>query len=216
MYVQVRLYAKHDLDILAYAALPFVKLDDLMHTCVCAYVRNTPLTLPFQVDLSNGIDIKDQRVCVTFNEKEDADVIDWLNNTRYGYQNAIIKMITRSYFPSSVINDIYIIHDGTPVKPALQVKPVKKESNDTISNTHVAKKTTDRDMQHTSSEPTIVNPVEHSHTNNTPTQNTNQAEIDPVPIVSTDVKSVQDNLTETLNEDDTFDMFESIGDSLMV
>lgn len=224
MYVQVRLYAKHDLDLLAYAALPFVKLDDLMHTCVCAYVRNKPLTLPFQVDLSNGINIQDQRICVTFNEEEDADVIAWLKNTRYGYQNAIIKMVTRSYFPQSIIEDAYIIHDGVPntppVNPPKQVRPSKKASP------NKAAKNISQNVTVMYPEPVAANNLnsiipEQPINNIKDEQLNHEVNHDPPPenLIRKDegeMPSYNHSVEDSGENDDTFDMFESIGDSLMV
>lgn len=125
MYVQIRLYVSHDLDLLAYSTLPYIKLDDLIHSCVCSYVRGQPLVLPLPSSVDMNFDIVDQRICVTFDEEQDADVISWLKDARYGQLNSLLKMITRSYFPQELIGNIFTVAGGQ-IQEAVQTRQPKK------------------------------------------------------------------------------------------
>ena len=74
MYIQVRLYVNQDFDLLTYNELSYIKLDDVIYSSVCAYVRGLKFQLP-QISEVNVDKITNQRICVTFNEKKDADVV---------------------------------------------------------------------------------------------------------------------------------------------
>lgn len=108
MYIQVRVYVKHDYDLIAMGHLPYLKLDDLIHMCVCAYVRKTDLVLPLPSEFSNTFYKDDIRICVTFDDEKDADVISWLKNVKYGLLNSVLKMITRSYIPKDIIEKTFL------------------------------------------------------------------------------------------------------------
>ena len=111
MYIQVRLYVNQDFDLLTYNELSYIKLDDVIYSSVCAYVRGLKFQLP-QISEVNVDKITNQRICVTFNEKKDADVVNWLNHVRNGQLNSVIKMITRLYMPHNTIDNIYILRDN--------------------------------------------------------------------------------------------------------
>lgn len=120
MFIQVRLYAVHDYDLLVYMTLPYMKLDDIIHACVCAYVRKQSFSIPAPIGIDCNVQRKDKRICVTFDDDLDADVIAWLKQVKFGYLNSVIKLITRSYLSSDLLRDIFL-ENGEATEPVSQV-----------------------------------------------------------------------------------------------
>lgn len=131
MYVQIRLYASHDYDLLVYTSIPYMKLDDIIYACVCAHVRKQAFSIPIPSGLNFNIEKKDKRLCVTFDDKKDADVVSWLKKIKYGYMNSAIKIITRSYLSADLLDDIFLYDSNSTRPEILNVKPIipQKERN---------------------------------------------------------------------------------------
>ena len=107
MYVQLRLYTAHDYDLIALDSLPYIKLDDVIHACVCAFVRHEEFILPVTMPLPQNRELRDRRICVTFDDEKDADVVAWLKSVIGGFRSSALKNITRSFVTKDYLSTLY-------------------------------------------------------------------------------------------------------------
>lgn len=226
MYIQVRIYDDHDYDILVYDSVPFYKLDDLIHACLCAYVRGQPFQLPLISDKSKVEVKKSKRICITFDEQKDADVIQWLRSIKNGRQNLLIKLITRLYIPKENIQRVFFddtdtATDGAITVPALaaaQQKTTKKTANKTASDDYNMPVS----LPINNAETNDINEDTSLHSSDIKAQAASTPESEPIydePAFpnSDDLSEENDqNNKSSNNEESAFDLFEGLGDGLMI
>lgn len=135
MYLRVRLYKRHDYDLLWYGAQSYIDLSQVIYMCLCAYVRQIPFSPPELVGAPIAVEPgTEKRHHVTLDDQQDADVIMWLNTFDPQSRNAVIKMVTRSYLPKTVFSAIiYHIANShialeAPEKAPKQPRPKKAKA----------------------------------------------------------------------------------------
>jgi len=138
VYVQVRLYINQDYELLALLKNPYYKLDDLIHGAVCAHVRGEEYEIPYSKLKPGAVSKESVRICVTFDENEDADVIEWLNNIKYGLRTSAVKTITKRCITAEMFNDAVLVsgeENYKPVKGNVYNKKSKSTGNSkTVKN----------------------------------------------------------------------------------
>ncbi|MCR5021645.1 MULTISPECIES: hypothetical protein [Ruminococcus] len=111
MYVQVRLYVHQDNDLMMINNAPGFNLDTIIHDAVCAFVRGEDFEIPSLTIKKKNM--KDSgRICVTFDERSDADVISYLKTVRYGFMNDYLKQITKRYIQRDMFEAAFCAEEG--------------------------------------------------------------------------------------------------------
>ena len=125
MRVPIRLYKRHDLDLICLYKHEKFSLVKAMKVALYGYVHherffiNTPIdNMPSQeamMSAMSGIDkdsgkIKDKPIFfnLVLNEEYDQDIIDFIQSMPHGYRNSLIKNIVRSYFYGPNLFGYYI------------------------------------------------------------------------------------------------------------
>ncbi|WP_373266194.1 hypothetical protein [Hungatella hathewayi] len=100
MNITVRLYKLHDYDLIyLYKNLQF-PVRDAMKEALKAYVRNEPVFIKLPIknpDTDNLIQVKNAQFHIKLDDKEEADLIDFLKGLKNFYRNSFLKNLLRGY-----------------------------------------------------------------------------------------------------------------------
>ncbi len=143
MYVQVRLYIHQDNDLMMINNAPGLNLDTIIHDAVCAFVRDEDFEIP-SLRLKTNNTKESGRVCVTFDERKDADVIAHLKTVRYGFMNSYLKQITKRYLYRDMFINAFCAEEGENNRSVKGVVYRKKRDiiNESPNETNAPKKNT--------------------------------------------------------------------------
>lgn len=158
MKVTMRLYKRHDLDLLYLYNTPGFPFQKNLKKVICDYVR------------SGGVISEDKKIVppenyknvtsrltqlhINLSEEEDSDVINWLNQFSNGYKNSLLKNIYRGYLSYPVLGPYYKDnntnkHNNLSVAaniPNKSIEPVNinaKSILEEILNTELSEQNTD-------------------------------------------------------------------------
>lgn len=95
---KIRLYKRHDMDLLALYKNPEFNFQYVVHEALKAYVRGKPYFIYVprcDKDLANYEFKSIYQFSIDLNPETEADVIEWIENAQNSYQNALIKSVLR-------------------------------------------------------------------------------------------------------------------------
>lgn len=133
MCIIVRFYWQHDLDLIALAHDPSIKMGTLIKEALTAYVHKTDFSIAPPHKPESPIKLDTYSTHFLLNLEKDADVIDYLNHVREGYRNSVIKHILRSYFPKPVIEEVYFNNEFYQTKSRVKSNGEKISTQKSIT-----------------------------------------------------------------------------------
>lgn len=107
MYMIVRFYWQHDLDLIALCKHPDFDMQAWMKRAIIAYVRGTPLSIPNPPSQPYSVDLTDCSIHLTFSPYTEADVIEALTGFRLGFRNSAVKILFRHYLEKARLDPFY-------------------------------------------------------------------------------------------------------------
>lgn len=98
MIIKMRIYRRHDLDLIGLFANDNFKFEDEVANSLRAYVRKEKIKIPIPVtdSFSKCVNPKSQ-VNIFLDENRDKDVIDFLFSVPSGNRNSFMKAVFRNY-----------------------------------------------------------------------------------------------------------------------
>lgn len=98
MIIKMRIYRRHDLDLVGLFANDNFKFEEEVANSLRAYVRKekTKISVPSTHSFSKSVNPKSQ-VNIVLDEKADKDVIEFLFSVPSGNRNSFIKSVFRNY-----------------------------------------------------------------------------------------------------------------------
>lgn len=109
MNIMVRLYARHDLDLIALKKNTYFDFNKCLKLAVIAWARGDKYTIPSPTTKINDEELKDIKpIGLHFSlGKSEEDVIEALKHIKYGYRNSFLKNLFRYYMSEPILN-IYL------------------------------------------------------------------------------------------------------------
>jgi hypothetical protein len=117
MKVMLRLYRQHDLDLLYLHKSKEFSMQKNVKLALRAYINGQQLTITVpDVAVTKTLPRLSQ-FHIFLSEKEDADIIEWLEKVSKGYRNSLIKNILRHYMSDIMVNPYFEIDATISTKP---------------------------------------------------------------------------------------------------
>ena len=129
MELTVRLYKKHDLDLLELKARENFSIGKQIKNTLRAYIKGENYIIPVPEQAKPDVFLKDERLHIYLNGKEDRDIINFILKIKPGFRNSAIKLILRNYLGFTNLIPYILPGEDIPVsrkKPA-ESETVKKE-----------------------------------------------------------------------------------------
>lgn len=127
MNIMVRLYTRHDLDLIALKKNKYFDFNKCLKLAVIAWARGDNYSIPSPPTSTENVFFELKPVALHFTlGKNEEDVIEKLKNIKYGYRNSFLKNLFRYYMCSP---ELSIYYDNTGFIPS----PTNKKAENTES-----------------------------------------------------------------------------------
>lgn len=120
MNVMVRLYTRHDLDLIALKKNTYFDFNKCLKMAVIAWARGESYSIPSPPSLSKKDFFDDIKpVALHFNlGRDEEDVIEKLKLVRYGFRNSFLKNLFRYYMSAPELSIYFDNNQQIMIKPA--------------------------------------------------------------------------------------------------
>lgn len=116
----LRIYWQHDLDLVTLTYYSDFSVAHWMKQALIAYVRNDKsFSIPLPPERPITLEHKNKKIHIRICEEEYGDVVEFIENFRYGFMNNGIKQIMRSYLAEHFLN-VYMMNSCYTLKPVEQ------------------------------------------------------------------------------------------------
>lgn len=130
MNVTLRLYKRHDLDLIPIIRNKEFKLTVQMKNAIRAYMTGSP----FEIPAPESVSIREERsvylLHFSIHREKEADIFAFVTNIKYGKRNGALKNLLRFYL-NTVRMDEYFVDKSflkSPIRPQSSSIPVKEEA----------------------------------------------------------------------------------------
>lgn len=147
MKVIMRLYKQRDLDLICLYQTDGFSFQKNIKKVLKAYVHNEPLVIEIPNDICVNKIPRSTTFHINLSEKEDDEIIKWINSLQKGYRNSALKNVFRSYFSKPIVKP-YLINSQVSINESIKKQntnveeiikevldaPAPKEDNSVVLN----------------------------------------------------------------------------------